>query len=175
MGLFDLLRRSPRAAADATDLSPDALARRAKAAGQALSATIYRLGADRFIVTAMMYRPGSFMRECGEPTVLEPGASDAELGRTVIAHLLAHQTREPKGGDTRLADWAAYRVSGEKSGRQFRDKALFMLVTTDGVATEISASRYADQQNFVRREPPLDPEGLGRAVREAFDSIANGS
>jgi len=148
-----------------------AIARKRAALGFELLAHVYRYADSKFIVTSNMSERGSAIWETGEPTVLPIDVADRELGRVVCAHLLGHVAGQPSNlRDHKLTDWAVYRASGAKSGKDFRSKSWLVSVETLNHALDIEAVPVFDVYDGIRVKGGARPEHeeLGAVIRKVF-------
>ncbi len=174
---MDMLRRIfSRSASPVDDLpgsSLHAIKRKRAATGCELMARIYRYAESRFIVSSVMWIPGSAIVETGEPSLLPVDVPDADLGRTVCQHLLQHEAREPQNlRDHKRADWAAYRASGAKSASGFESKSWIVTVETINLALNIEAAPVRALPAGISAKsvaPPLHEE-LGATIRRALSA-----
>jgi hypothetical protein len=176
---MDLLRRifsrsDPALDADIQDApgsSLHAIKRKRAATGCELMAHIYRYAESRFIVTSIMWVPGSVILEIGEPSVLPIDVADADLGRTVCEHLVAHEAREPGDlRDRKTTDWAAYRASRARSVKSFESKSWQVTVATVNLVLSVDAYpvRSPHAQIYVRGFVEPLHEELGATIRRTL-------
>jgi hypothetical protein len=158
---------------DAPGSSLHAIKRKRAATGCELMAHIYRYAESRFIVTSVMWVPGSVVLETGEPSVLSLDVTDAELGYTVCEHLLTHQARQPPNlRDRKSTDWAAYRASGARSVTGFESKSWQVTVETMNLALNIEAYPVRTLRASVSVKAVVQPlhEELGAAIRRTLSA-----
>src|ERR1044072_2275370 len=87
-----------------------------------LRAALYFYNEEKFIVCSI-----AGIAEHGEPTVLGAGISDKDLGLSVCDKLLDFEPRNSTDiSKSRLDDWAAYKVSGAKSGKAFESNSIYV-------------------------------------------------
>lgn len=170
-----LFSRQPAAEnADAVDAAGSSLAaikRRRAAIGSELKAHVYCYAESKFIVTSIMWVAGSVILETGEPSVLPFGAADADLGRAICEHLLAHDAREPPNLRGRTStDWAAFQASGDRSVSGFETKSSLVTVETMNLVLNVEAAPLRSLHSEISVKAvaqPLHAE-LGATVRRVL-------
>ena len=133
-----------------------------------LCASIYLYKDEKFIVCSIAGNT-----EQREPTVLEVSESDEILGLTLCDKLLEFQPREdPNRPGLKLEDWAAYVVSGAKSGRAFESNSIFVYVATINTAIRIEAAPRVTNERELKALCTVtngqSHSEIGAAVRKAI-------
>ncbi|WP_445504509.1 hypothetical protein [Microvirga sp. G4-2] len=178
---MDMLRRIFSRSASSVDPVVDdlpgsslhAIKQKRIATGCELMAHIYRYAESRFIVTSIMWVPGSVIVETGEPSILPIDVSDADLGRTVCKHLLQHEAREPPNlRDHKLTDWAAYRASGATSASSFENRSWRVTVETTNLVLNVEAAPVRSLDAGISAKGVVSPlhEELGATIRRALSA-----
>jgi hypothetical protein len=174
-----LFSRQPAAqfdgAVDAAGSSLLAMQRKRAAVGGELRAHIYSYADRAFIVSSIMSVPGSVILETGRPSVLPFDVGDADLGRAICEHLLAHDPREPPNlRDHKLTDWKAFQASGEKSVSGFESKSWRVSVETMNLVLCIEAAPCHSLHPEIGIKAGSQPnhDELGATVRRALTAVA---
>jgi len=171
-----LSRTAPALDADIQDApgsSLHAIKRKRAATGCELMAHIYRYAERRFLVTSIMWVPGSVILETGEPSVLPIDVADADLGRTVCEHLLAHDARQPGDlRDRKATDWAAYRASGARSVKSFESNSWQVTVETINLVLNVEAYPVRSSHAQICVKGVVGPlyEELGATIRRTLSA-----
>jgi len=110
-----------------------------------LRASIYFFDDSKFIICSI-----AGCAEYGEPTVLESDCKDEELGLELCNALLKFKQRDiVKKPSGKLSDWNAFQASGEKTGKAFELKSVFVYISTNNSAISISARpRISNEDNL---------------------------
>ena len=135
-----------------------------------LRACLYLYDDSRFIICAI-----ADSSEHGEPSVLDIGISDEELGKTVCDKLLEYSPRNPsRHAEHSLSNWEAYIASGAKTGKAFERKSYYVYIQTINTAISIEARpRVTNERNlsahYWASSGNLHIE-VGAAIRKAISA-----
>ncbi|PIF74928.1 hypothetical protein CLU95_2065 [Variovorax sp. 54] len=127
--MFDFLKKAPKEE-PAGRASPDHSAFEINNAklrtGKELRAVLYLYEDRTYIVSST-----TSIAETGTPTVLDASASDDQIGLVICDKLLdawQHDLGDIRGH--KQDDWQVLKASGAKTGRQFNENSLYMVIET---------------------------------------------
>jgi hypothetical protein len=135
-----------------------------------LRACLYLYDDSKFIICAL-----ADIAEHGEPSVLDKGVSDDELGKTVCDKLLAFNPKKlAHHTEHTLSNWQAYIASGSKTAKAFERKSYYVYVRTINTAISIEARpRTTNEANlsahYSASSGNLHTE-VGAAIRKAINA-----
>lgn len=132
-----------------------------------LRAAIYLYNDEKFIVCSV-----AGIAEYGEPVVLDVNTPDNELGLALCDKLLEFKPRNTEDlSKSKLEDWAAFKVSGEKTGKSFEEKSMYVYIKTVKSAINIEASPRVSLEKQLRAlcsiSNGLSHSEIGNAIRKA--------
>ncbi|MBX3628175.1 MAG: hypothetical protein KF892_24405 [Rhizobacter sp.] len=149
----------------------DAINARLKATRQIeLRVAVYAYAQEAYIVSAT-----TGFSEAGAPVKVPFAGADEELGRTVRKLLLqTHMHPAPSHREAKLSDWAAYVLSGAKTGRAFEEKSVYLSVDTRNTALCIRAQqRRPPSPIYVGHDHSfnVDSEELGKSIQNLVSIV----
>lgn len=135
-----------------------------------LKAAVYMYNDEKFIICSI-----AGFSEHGEPIVLDINASDEELGLSLCDKLLEFKTSSARDASKdKLDDWAAFNVSGSKTGKAFESKSIFIYVRTVNTAINIEASPRITNYNSLKALNSISNgmrhSEIGSAIRKAIEA-----
>ena len=138
--------------------------------GTELRAAIYLYNEDKFIVCSI-----AGISEFGDPVVLDANVTDEELGLALCDKLLEFQSKtEQDLSKLKLDDWAAYKVSGAKTGKAFEQKCIYLYVRTVNSAINIEAAPRLSNERELRALCTISNgrkhSEVGAAIRKAISA-----
>ena len=149
-----------------SDASFVEIAERKKRLGCELRASLYLFADTRLLVTSM-----AGIAEYGEVTILARDASCDEIGLSVCDHLVAFDPRNPDDLQSRKpSDWGAFRASGARSVRSFKEKSWIASIRTAGVTIAVEAAPLRSLHEEIRvlaHENPVH-HALGETIRRTL-------
>jgi hypothetical protein len=107
--------------------------------------------------------------------VLPHDIADADLGRVICEHLLAHDAREPTNlRDRKRTEWSAFRASRDKSVTGFESKSVCVMIETINLIVNIEAApfRSLHPEISVKGTAPPIHAALGATLRRALNAVA---
>jgi hypothetical protein len=93
----------------------------------------------------------------------------------ICEHLLAHEAREPPNvREHKATDWAAFKVSGDRSVTGFETKSWCVTIDTAGQSLTLEAApvRSAHPDLAVKAGAAPEHAPLGAAVRKSLNAVA---
>lgn len=136
-----------------------------------LCASLYLYNNEKLIVCSIAGNT-----EHGEPAVLDVNESDEILGLTLCDKLLEFQPREDRGRPQhKLEDWAAYAISGAKTGKAFKNNSIYVYVSTVNTAIRIEATPIVTNERDLKALCVLSNgqshTEIGAAIRKAVEAV----
>lgn len=113
--------------------------------GTELRAALYLYNDEKFIVSSIQG-----ISEYGDPIVLDADTSDEALGEAACNKLLDFDPKCKDMSKSKLCDWAAYNVSGAKSGRIFNSKSIYISIETVNSAIIINAAPRVSNEHSLK-------------------------
>lgn len=134
-----------------------------------LRAAVYLYDESKYIISSI-----SGFTEYGEPVVLEDNVSDEDLGLALCDALLAYKRDNPPGRPAdKLADWAAFRASGAKTGKAFESNSWYVYAQTINTVFRMEArpriSNNHDLVATVTKPTGAMHVSVGQSLRKAIE------